>query len=52
MYIIHHTYAEEFEAGEDDMAFVTDYDCQSVHIANDVITLPPYTSVRFALQLT
>jgi hypothetical protein len=36
---------EEFGAGEDDMAFVTDYERTSVDIANDVVTLPPLTTV-------
>lgn len=43
---------EEFEAGEDDMAFVTDFDRTDLTIANDVITLPPATSVKERLAVS
>ena len=43
---------EEFEAGEDDMAFVTDYDQVDISIANDVITLPPLTTVKERLAVS
>jgi len=43
---------EEFEAGEDDMAFVTDYDRTDISIANDVITLPPLTTVKERLAVS
>jgi hypothetical protein len=32
------------------MAFVTDYERTSVDIANDVVTLPPLTTVSIALR--
>ena len=44
-------HSEEFEAGEDDMAFVTDYTASNVNIANDVITLPALTTVRLKLNV-
>ena len=43
---------EEFAAGEDDIAFVTDYEAPSVIITNDVITLPAITTVKERLALS
>jgi uncharacterized Rmd1/YagE family protein len=43
---------EEFEAGEDDMAFVLSSDVNNITISNDVITLPEITSVKSRLALS
>mmetsp|Transcript_19426 Transcript_19426/g.32944 ORF Transcript_19426/g.32944 Transcript_19426/m.32944 type:complete len:265 (+) Transcript_19426:207-1001(+) len=43
---------EEFDAGEDDMAFVTDYDISVVSVANDVISLPPNAVVKQRLSVS
>jgi hypothetical protein len=43
---------EEFEAGEDDMAFVTSFESAEISIANDVISLPPYASVKQRLAVS
>jgi uncharacterized Rmd1/YagE family protein len=43
---------EEFEAGEDDMAFVTTHEVTDITIANDVITLPPVTTVKERLAVS
>lgn len=42
----------EFEAGEDDMAFVTSYDTETINIANDVIVLPDRVSVKSRLAVS
>lgn len=42
----------EFEAGEDDMAFVTAYEADGITIANDVILLPEHTSVQSRLAVS
>lgn len=42
----------EFEAGEDDMAFVTSYEAESITIANDVIVLPDRVSVKSRLAVS
>lgn len=42
----------EFEAGEDDMAFVTSHESDTVTIANDVIILPEQTSVKSRLAVS
>lgn len=44
--------AAEFEAGEDDMAFVTSSEVDTVTIANDVITLPDIASVKSRLAVS
>ena len=38
--------AQEFQSGEDDMAFVTAADAETISIANDVITLPDETPAK------
>jgi uncharacterized Rmd1/YagE family protein len=42
----------EFEAGEDDMAFVSSFDEDHITIANDVIMLPENTSVQSRLAVS
>jgi len=42
---------EEFERGEDDMAFVTSFESAEISIANDVISLPPHASVKQRLAV-
>jgi uncharacterized Rmd1/YagE family protein len=42
----------EFEEGEDDMAFVTAPDVQSIRIANDLITLPDNATALHRLGLS
>lgn len=42
----------EFEAGEDDMAFVTSFEAESITIANDVIVLPDRTTVKSRLAVS
>lgn len=43
---------DEFKAGEDDMAFVLSQETDKITIANDVITLPEYTSVKQRLAVS
>ena len=42
---------KEFQEGQDDMAFVTSPDTEKITIANDVITLPDYTSAKSRLSV-
>ena len=44
--------SEEFEAGEDDMAFVESTDSETINIANDVLVLPLGTTVKNRLALS
>eukprot|EP01031_Cornospumella_fuschlensis_P033892 gene33892-41008_t len=42
----------EFEAGEDDMAFITSYEAEGITIANDVIILPETSSAQSRLAVS
>lgn len=42
----------EFEAGEDDMAFITSYEADGITIANDVIILPETSSAQSRLAVS
>jgi hypothetical protein len=43
MYIYTNECIQEFQSGEDDMAFVTAADAETITISNDVITMPDST---------
>ena len=44
--------AQEFQSGEDDMAFVTAADAEAITIANDVITLPDETPAKQLMSVS
>ena len=44
--------AQEFQSGEDDMAFVTAADAETITIANDVITLPDETPAKQLMSVS
>ena len=43
---------QEFQSGEDDMAFVTAADTDVITIANDVITLPDDTPTKQLMSVS
>jgi uncharacterized Rmd1/YagE family protein len=44
--------AQEFQSGEDDMAFVTVADADTITIANDVITMPDDTPAKQRMSVS